>query len=230
LPKPDPTIAMTHLHSQDVIETYRRYAPVYDKLFGAVLEPGRDALGHAVRRASPRKLLEVGVGTGLTLERYPAQTHVYGVDISEPMLALARERAAALMREDDVRRIELAAMNAESLDFPDDSFDCVTLPYVLSATPQPARLVEEIRRVCRPDGDILILNHFSGSRFWWLMERSVKSIAAKTGFRSDFRFEDHILSHGWHVEDVRSVNLFGLSKLVAIRNIGNTRNTGNAVA
>jgi phosphatidylethanolamine/phosphatidyl-N-methylethanolamine N-methyltransferase len=139
---------------------------------------------------------------------------VIGIDVSRQMLERARWRAAQLPGRD----IHLLLMNAEHMEFGDDSFDCVTVPYVLSVTPNPARLVQEVRRVCRAGGTILILNHFSGSRFWWLMERAVRSMADRIGFRSDFSFEEHILAHGWQVESVQPVNLFGLSRLVVLRN------------
>ncbi len=117
------------------------------------------------------------------------------------------------------RHIDLSVMDAERLSFADNSFDCVTVPYVLSVTPDPERLVSELRRVCRPGGHIIIVNHFSGSRFWWLLEQAVRSIADRIGFRSDFSYEHHILSHDWEILTSRAVNLFGLSKLVVIRNV-----------
>jgi len=169
----------------------------------------------------PASVLEVGVGTGLTLSGYPATSRVVGIDLSNDMLVRARMRAAAMPERD----ITLHAMNAERMDFSDGSFDCVTVPYVLSVTPHPDRLVQEIRRVCKPDGSILVLNHFSGSRFWWLMERAVRSVADRVGFRADFDYERHILSHDWQVVSVHSVNLFGLSKLVVLRNT-RTRQSG----
>lgn len=116
------------------------------------------------------------------------------------------------------RNIQLALMDAESMDLPDASFDCVALPYVLSVTPVPDRLIAQVRRVCKPGGLILILNHFSGSRFWWLLEQGVKSVADRVGFRSDFQFDEQILRHDWSVERVDAVNLMGLSRLVQIRN------------
>lgn len=197
-----------------VVRTYGRYAPWYDWIFGAVLEPGRRHLARTVQQLAPGTLLEVGVGTGLTLARYPAATHVTGIDISEDMLVRARQRAARLPQ----RRIELHAMDAERMAFADASFDCVVLPYVLSVTPDPARLVAELRRVCRPGGHIVILNHFSGSRFWWWLERCVTTLADRIGFRSDFSYEAHVLAHDWEVVSVRPVNLFGLSRLVVVRN------------
>jgi phosphatidylethanolamine/phosphatidyl-N-methylethanolamine N-methyltransferase len=205
---------MTPISVDNVVSTYRFYAPLYDRLFGAVLEPGRRALTAAACAAHPASILEVGVGTGLTLERYPAGASVVGIDISDDMLEIARERAKRLPG----RGIHLAAMNAESMDFPDASFDCVAIPYVLSVTPHPERLVAEIRRVCRRDGTILILNHFSGSRFWWFLERAVRPLANRIGFRSDFCFDDQILKYDWQVQSVKRVNFLGLSRLVVIRN------------
>ncbi len=199
---------------QAVVRTYDRYAPLYDRVFGRVLEPGRRLMTQAAAELRPRNVLEVGVGTGLTLAGYPADARVVGIDLSHDMLERARRRAAQLPRRD----ITLRAMNAERMDFLDGSFDCVTVPYVLSVTPHPARLVHEIRRVCRPDGHILIVNHFSGSRFWWLMERAVRTMADRVGFRSDFNYEEHIVAHDWEVLSVRPVNLFGLSKLVVLHN------------
>lgn len=197
-----------------VERTYDRMAGLYDLMFGQVLEPGRRAMCSTAAGLQPARLLEVGVGTGLTLANYPAATQVVGIDVSADMLARARLRAAALPG----RQVELHRIDAEHMPFADASFDCVTVPYVLSVTPDPARLVREIRRVCKPGGTVLVVNHFSGSRFWWLMERAVRSLADHVGFRSDFRFDEHILAHDWQVLSVRPVNLFGLSRLVVLRN------------
>jgi phosphatidylethanolamine/phosphatidyl-N-methylethanolamine N-methyltransferase len=200
-----------------VVDTYRRYAPIYDRVFGAVLEPGRRALARAASglgNGSLLSLLEIGVGTGLTLPLYSPSIRITAVDVSAPMLAKARERAAQLPTRD----IRLSLMDGERLDFPDGAFDCVALPYVLSVTPDPARLVAEVRRVCRRGGTILVLNHFTGSNFWWLLERIARPMADRIGFRSDFDFEQQILRHDWSVQAVQEVNLLGLSKLVTIRN------------
>ena len=204
--------------SAHVVDTYRRYAPIYDRVFGAVLEPGRRALAQAASNlcnGSGITLLEIGVGTGLTLPLYSPSLEVTGVDISAPMLTKARERAAQLRG----RTFELRLMDGEKLDFPDGAFDCVALPYVLSVTPEPARLVAEVRRVCRRGGTILVLNHFTGSSVWWLLELLARPMADRIGFRSDFDFAQEILAHDWRVEAVQQTNLLGLSKLVTIRNV-----------
>lgn len=198
----------------DVADTYDRYARFYDRLFGAVLEPGRRAMGRAVRELNPDSILEVGVGTGLTLAKYPQRSRVVGIDLSAHMLEHARQRAGRLSGRD----ISLQVMDAEAMDFDDDSFDCVAIPYVLSVTPRPARLVAEARRVCRPGGSIVLVNHFSGNRTWWLLEAAARPLAARIGFRPDFDYEQHVLAHDWTVTSEMSVNLLGLSKLVVIRN------------
>lgn len=210
-------IASAHsdISRQGVISTYRRYAPMYDWIFGAVLQPGRRALSWAVRGLGAGSVLEVGVGTGLTLRDYPTHCRVVGIDLCEEMLAKARQRAAQLPRD----QIHLEAMDAENMRFPDGSFDCVAIPYVLSVTPNPERLVGEVRRVCRKGGTILIVNHFSGGRFWRLLEGAVGGLAEKVGFRSEFNFDEHVLGHDWEVVSVRNVNLFGLSRLIVIRNV-----------
>ncbi|MDR6890859.1 MULTISPECIES: class I SAM-dependent methyltransferase [Variovorax] len=197
-----------------VARTYDRLAPLYDTLFGQVLEPGRKRMAQVVRTLQPASLLEVGVGTGLALAGYPAECKIVGIDLSHDMLERARERAAHLPQHN----IAIEHMNAERMRFADGTFDCVTVPYVLSVTPRPAELVREIRRVCKPGGTIVVLNHFSGSKLWWLLERAVRSAAEHVGFRSDFKYGEQILSHDWQVLSADPVNLFGLSKLVVLNN------------
>jgi phosphatidylethanolamine/phosphatidyl-N-methylethanolamine N-methyltransferase len=205
---------MKPISQSHVIRAYRNYAPVYDVLYGYVLDRGRLAMTQAVAALNPGALLEVGVGTGLTLARYPAESKVVGIDLSEEMLEVARVRRKRLNGRD----VHLEVMDAEAMSFDDASFDVVTIPYVLSVTPNPEKLVAEARRVCRKGGTIFILNHFSGSRFWWPLERAVRPVADKIGFRSDFSFGDQILRYDWEVRSVKSVNLMGLSRLIEIGN------------
>ena len=198
----------------DVERTYRAYAPVYDAIFGLSLAPGRAALMRAVSELAPARILEVGVGTGLTLGRYPAASFVTGIDVSEAMLRVA----AARVNGAHSGRIALRCMDAEAMEFADGSFDCVTLPYVLSVTPDPDRLVAEVRRVCRCGGDILIVNHFSGARLARPIERALRPLAARIGFRPEFSFDRYVAAQDWTVLSSKSTNLFGLSKLVHVRN------------
>lgn len=204
----------TPISLDNVVRTYRFYAPLYDLVFGRVLDHGRAVLAQQVSALNPESLLEVGVGTGLLLDRYPSTTRIVGIDVSTEMLEIARGRIQALKDHS----IDLLPMNAEQMSFADGSFECVTLPYVLSVTPNPEALIAEARRVCRKGGTIFIVNHFSGSKFWWALEQLVRSLADRIGFRSTFTFEEQILRYDWHVHAVQDVNLFGLSKLVTIRN------------
>ena len=200
----------------DVVRTYHRIAPVYDRVEGAVFEHGRRELARTASSqcTEGHSILEIGVGTGLTLPLYSKDFAITGVDICEDMLARAQRRAEQLPGRD----IRLQLMDGEKLDFADGSFDCVVLAYVLSVTPHPAQLVAEARRVCRKDGLIFVLNHFSGARAWWLLERMVRPLANVVGFRSDFSLDEHVMRHDWKVQAIQEVNLFGLSKLVTIRN------------
>ena len=202
------------LSRAQVERSYRRYAPVYDLLFGAPLGPGRAAMTRLIHTIAPTRILEVGVGTGLTLDQYPGDARIVGVDVSQEMLTSAQRR----VRPEDAGRIELRAMDAEAMDFDDNTFDCVTLPYVLSVTPDPDRLVSEVRRVCKPDGHIVIVNHFSGQAPWRLLEALARPLSSWLGFRSEFSMEHHILRHDWKVVSITPTNLFSLSRLIHIRN------------
>jgi phosphatidylethanolamine/phosphatidyl-N-methylethanolamine N-methyltransferase len=206
---PPPGLSLSQVES-----SYRRYAPIYDWVFGPTLGPGRVAMTKLVSGLAPQRILEIGVGTGLTLAQYPTQARVTGIDVSKEMLASARQRVAAA----DQERIDLRVMDAEHMDFADASFDCVTLPYVLSVTPHPERMVAEVRRVCRPGGDIVIVGHFSGQPLWRLLEAPLRPLAGWLGFRTDFDFEQHVLRHSWKVLSVQPTNMFALSRLIHIRN------------
>jgi phosphatidylethanolamine/phosphatidyl-N-methylethanolamine N-methyltransferase len=209
-----PNSALTPVSRAQVERSYRRYAPMYDLVFGAVLSPGRVAMAQLVSKLAPERILEVGVGTGLTLGRYPAQARITGIDVSSDMLAAAQQKVSGT----DAGRIDLRVMDAEAMDFADGAFDCVTLPYVLSVTPHPDRLVAEVRRVCRKGGHIVIVNHFSGQPPWRSLEFLLRPLAGWLGFRSEFDLERHVMRHGWKVLSVEPTNLLALSRLIHIRN------------
>ncbi len=201
----------------EVIEkAYRRYAQGYDLYFGAVLQPGRRAV---VRRMAPRhgeRILEVGVGTGLSLPLYPRTTQVTGIDVSTDMLTRARQRRA---RHDLTHVVALRRMDGERMEFPDDSFDKVVAMYVVSVAPDPVRLVNEMRRVCAPDGMLYIVNHFrhanpvvSGC------ERLIAPFSRAMGFRPDFPLEDFLRETRLDVVERIPVNAFGYWTLLCARN------------
>ncbi len=204
---------MKSINKAAVVDVYRWYAPFYDLLFGYVLESGRIELAKTVAASSPQRLLEVGVGTGLSLLHCPPEVIAFGIDISIDMLRHAQSAIAS----EHPDNAALVCADAELLPFPDASFDCITLPYVLSVTPDPERLMTELRRVCTPGGQILIVNHFEGAGVWQVAERLMAPLADRVGFRSTMTM-DTLESPMWQIMSVRNVNLFGLSKLVEIRN------------
>src|SRR2546430_10708812 len=134
----------------------RRYAAVYDAVFGPVLQPGRKAVLQALRLRPGERVLEVGVGTGLSLPLYPRDVTITGIDVSREMLEKARRRVA---RQRLANVEALLDMDAERMSFPEASFDKVVAMYVVSVVERPAPLLEELHRVCRADRDILLRNH-----------------------------------------------------------------------
>ena len=155
------------------------------------------------------------MGTGLMLPMYPEAVSVTGVDISAEMLDKAKKKVAP----DREEAVALMQVNGEDLPFEDNHFSCVTLPYTYSVTPNPEQLVKEVRRVCRPDGHIIIANHFSGVKSpWAIFEKIVSPFASKIGFQSEFSYQKHVEDVDWRVVKSYSCNLFGLSRVVVIRN------------
>ena len=139
---------------QTVTKAYDRWAPVYDLVFGAVFERGRDAAIAAAERVGGR-ILEVGVGTGISLPHYSKDCRLCGVDISEPMLRKAQERVA----EFGLSNVEgLWVMDAEHLTFPDNSFDVVVAQYVVTTAPNPEATLDEFARVLKPGGEIMLVS------------------------------------------------------------------------
>lgn len=163
--------------------SYARWAPIYDKTFGAVTNAGRR---RAVSYINDRggHVLEVGVGTGLSLAHYSSETHLTGIDFSEDMLRKARDKVES-MKLSQVR--ELRQMDARTLDFPDDHFDTVVAMHVLSVVPEPERVMSEIARVCKPGGKVVITNHFiRESGVMASLERLFSPFANIIGWHSDF--------------------------------------------
>src|SRR4030066_1975161 len=165
-------------------KVYRRYAKRYDFYFGALFQPGRKAVINRMHCRPGERLLEVGVGTGLSLPLYPSGVQVTGIDISDEMLARARTRTT----RDGLEHVAaLLRMDAEHMQFRDDSFDKVVAMYVVSVVPSPAQLVAEMRRVCRPGGELYIGNHFQHAHpLVSGIERLLAPLSRLLGVRSDF--------------------------------------------
>ena len=194
---------------------YRRYARIYDLLFGPVLEQGRHAAVEKINTLSGRRILEVGVGTGLSLPTYRSDARVVGIDLCSEMLEKARRRVQRL----GLKQVEaLLEMDGEDMTFPDHGFDAVVAMYVVGVTPNPARLMSEMRRVCTPGGDIIVLNHFASNHpVLRLLERVLAPLSATLGFRSNLEFATLAEATGLDLIQVRDTNLFGYSKLICFR-------------
>ncbi len=196
-----------------VRRAYRRYASIYGVLFGWSLEHGRRQLARLLKASPGESLLEVGVGTGLLLPHYPRDIAVVGIDVSEHMLEVARARVERL----GLAHVTLQTMDAETTGFASGSFDHVVLPYVYSVTPDPRQLVHEARRVCKPGGNIYVLNHFSGYGFWSVIEPVLRPFASGLGFRPDIPLSRLLDDLRWRVVSDQPVNAFGLTRLIHFR-------------
>jgi phosphatidylethanolamine/phosphatidyl-N-methylethanolamine N-methyltransferase len=172
------------LDAEAVRAAYRRWARVYDVTFGGVSGFGRRRAVSTINRLPGRRVLEVGVGTGLALPRYAPDKRVTGIDLSAEMLAVARTRVA----QQRLANIEaLREMDAEATDFPDHGFDIAVAMFVASVVPHPPRLLAEMRRVVRPGGHLLFVGHFRAERGprWWV-ERAMAPASRSLGWHPDF--------------------------------------------
>jgi phosphatidylethanolamine/phosphatidyl-N-methylethanolamine N-methyltransferase len=195
---------------------YERQARTYDSLFGFVSRRARDEAIAAVNRLPGETVLEVGVGTGLALPHYKTDKRITGIDLSQHMLAQARARVAAL----GLRHVEaLLEMDAQATGFATGSFDIAVAMFVASVVPDPHALVRELRRVVKPGGTILFVNHFAREKgpVWW-MERAMAPASSALGWHPDFRL-GHIFTHTdlAHAK-IRTLRPLGLFRLVEIPN------------
>ncbi len=204
-----------------VQRVYRRYAPAYDFYFGAMFQPGRREIIARLDCHPGDRILEVGVGTGLSLSLYPRHVEVTGIDLSREMLVRARARRRCQRLK---HVVTLRLMDAEHMQFADNSFDKVVAMYVVSVTPHPARLTDEMRRVCKPGGELFIVNHFHhANSLVGGVERLAAPFSHVMGFRPDFSLEDFIDETGLDVAARIPVNALGYWTLLRCRN--NKRST-----
>jgi phosphatidylethanolamine/phosphatidyl-N-methylethanolamine N-methyltransferase len=175
-------LSVTAVENDFVERVYDKIAKVYDLTFGPTLHPGRLIALERMGIKPGDKILEVGVGTGINVSLYPKHCHVTGIDFSALMLEKARERVI----KKGVTNIRLQEMDAANLTFADDSFDIVYAPYVISVVSDPVRVVNEMRRVCKPGGKIVILNHFrSHTPVVARLERAISPFTVHIGFKAD---------------------------------------------
>ena len=196
-----------------VEEVYDKLAKVYDFTFGPTLHPGRLQAIERMDIQSGERVLEVGVGTGINLSLYPKNCSVVGIDFSGPMLEIARERAS----RKDVRNVRLLQMDAADLKFADNSFDIVYAPYVISVVPDPVKVAHEMRRVCRPGGRIIVLNHFlSPNVILSRIERLISPFTIHIGFKADLDLPAFLAQAELRPQSIEKVNIPKLWSLVTV--------------
>jgi phosphatidylethanolamine/phosphatidyl-N-methylethanolamine N-methyltransferase len=210
----DPAEAGVHIDEDAVKSAYRRWAPVYDHTFGRVAAEGRKHSVEIINQGRGR-VLEVGVGTGLSLPTYGRQLEIVGIDLSPEMLEKARERVAT---EGLTNVAGLHEMDASDLKFPDAAFDTVVAMYVMTVVPDPEKVMRELSRVCRPGGEVIIVNHFSaddGMRGW--VERRMAPFADMLGWRPVFDIERVLVCKDLTLMEKRGLRPWGLFTMMRFR-------------
>jgi phosphatidylethanolamine/phosphatidyl-N-methylethanolamine N-methyltransferase len=196
---------------ETIKRAYAILSPVYDFLFDKIFYPGRVAAIDLLEIKPGNRVLEVGVGTGLNLPLYPRGCDVTGVDISEEMLRKAEER----VRTYGMTNTRLMVMDGSKLDFPDNSFDRVIATYVISAVPDPVKTLLEMRRVCKPSGHLVILNHFkSDNPIIGMFEKLLAPVCTKIGFNTELKLMPLLERVALAPEQLHRVNLMNGWRLV----------------
>ncbi|MEL6374762.1 MAG: class I SAM-dependent methyltransferase [Pseudomonadota bacterium] len=200
------------LTDRDVLNAYRRWAPVYDNTFGRLVKEARlAAVDHINGRDG--SVLEVGVGTGLSLPAYRDALEIVGIDLSPEMLTKARSRVdrLGLSNVSALHQMDASDLSA----FEDGAFDTVVGMFVITVVPNPTAVMHELARVCAPGGEVLLVNHFSqtnGARGW--IERRMAPFADKLGWHPVFDLSNVTVSAALELMETRPLNPLGLFTLV----------------
>jgi phosphatidylethanolamine/phosphatidyl-N-methylethanolamine N-methyltransferase len=205
----------TEIDRHTIAQAYALWAPFYDVVFGAVFEQGRQAAIRAAERVGGR-ILEVGVGTGISLPDYAPTSRLVGVDLSEPMLRKAQKRVSQL----GLRNVEgLALMDAERLAFPDDSFDVIVAQHVITTVPNPETTLDEFARVLKPGGEIVLVSRVGADMgFRRTFEQSFTPLTRWLGWRLEFPWARYARwvegPHGMRLIERRAMPPFGHFSLI----------------
>jgi len=201
----------------DAVESsYARWAPIYDKTFGAITSGGRrQAVDHINKRTG--RVLEIGIGTGLSLPNYNPELQVTGIDYSAEMLAKAQRRVERMALK---QVVELRQMDARTLDFPDNSFDTIAAMHVLSVVPEPEKVMREIARVLKPGGQVVITNHFVRTKGMLArLERLSAPFANIIGWHSDFEIGTVLHEQTLEVAEQRALPPLGMMTFLVLKKV-----------
>lgn len=197
-----------------VTSSYARWAPIYDRTFGSITKTGRSCAVDYINETNG-SVLEVGVGTGLSLSEYKKSLSVTGIDFSHEMLAKAREKVQQMNLS---QVAELRQMDARQLDFPDSSFDTVVAMHVMSVVPEPEIVMAEIERVLKPGGRVVITNHFKQTKgLLAVLERAFSPFANLLGWHSDFELETVLQQPSLSVEQQKKLPPMGMMTFLVLR-------------
>jgi len=205
------------LDENSIIKSYKRVSKFYDATFGQVFRPGQKAIIKKMDCSSTDSVLEIGIGTGSSLQYYPHETKVVGIDISPDMLDVAKKRII----EDQAQNKHILLMNGEELTFADNTFDKVVGMYVVSVTQDPKKLIEEMKRVCKNDGDIYIVNHFSNesdNTVVKMFEKSLMPLSKLLGWKPYFPFAEFNKYANLNVQEMSKVNIFDYWNIIHATN------------
>ena len=205
------------MDQNSIIKSYKRVSSFYDITFGQVFRPGQKTVINKMDCGPLDEVLEIGIGTGLSFKYYPKQTKVIGIDISPDMLKLAKRK----IEQEKKEKKYVTQMNGEQLSFPDNSFDKVVAMYVISVTQNPKKLIDEMKRVCKKDGDIYIVNHFScedDGLLLKLSEKALMPVSRILGWKPYFPFSEFNEYANLDVKEISKVNIFKYWNIIHAKN------------
>ena len=197
-----------------VRKAYARWAPVYDHTFGVIVDAGRRQAVEMINQTSGR-VLEAGVGTGLSLANYKPELKVTGIDLSPEMLERAEERVA----KENLTHVEaIREMDAGNLEFPDAMFDTAVAMYVMTVVPDPHKVMHELARVTKPGGNVIIISHFTSKKgLRRHVEKGLAPFSRKLGWRPDFPIETIMVCDDLELVEAFSLSPFGLFTLLRFK-------------
>ncbi|MGZ8488770.1 MAG: class I SAM-dependent methyltransferase [Candidatus Binatia bacterium] len=193
---------------------YGEFAPLYDKIFGKIFYSRLERVIDDLGIPPGAQVLEVGAGTGTSFPAYPTHCNVTGIDLAPDMLARARQKIV----DNGWRHLKVIEMNALDLKFPDNSFDYVMAFHVVTVVPDPVRMIAEVKRVCKPSGKIVIVNHFTSDvPVLGTLTRSMDPLTRWLGWRTDLQLKPFIATTGLIIEKVYKINKTSLYTVVLAR-------------
>jgi len=194
---------------------YSEFAPLYDKIFGKIFYNRLEQVIENLDIPPGARVLEVGAGTGTSFPAYPSHCEITGVDLAPDMLARARQK---IEENGWSHFIKVLEMNALDLKFPDNTFDYVMAFHVVTVVPDPVRMIAEAKRVCKPGGRIVIVNHFtSDRRVLGSLTQALDPVTRWLGWRTDLKLKPFIKTTGLKVETIYKLNKASLYTVVLCR-------------